>query len=69
MIKEQDPNQWQREEFERMKKKLANIQSDKELDFFPALQRIDGLSEDVKLLIDKLEHIRNDIKELRDEIL
>ena len=69
MIKEQDPNQWQREEFERMKKKLANTQSDKELDFFPALQRIDGLSEDVKLLIDKLEHIRNDIKELRDEIL
>ena len=69
MTKEQDPNQWQREEFERMKKKLANTQSDKELDFFPALQRIDGLSEDVKLLIDKLEHIRNDIKELRDEIL
>ena len=69
MIKEQDPNQWQREEFERMKKKLANIQSDKELDLFPTLQRIDSLSEDVKLLIDKLEHIRNDIKELRDEIL
>ena len=69
MTKEQDPNQWQREEFERMKKKLANTQSDKELDFFPALQRVDGLSEDVKLLIDKVEHIRNDIKELRDEIL
>ena len=69
MTKEQDPNQWQREEFERMKKKLANIQSDKELDLFPTLQRIDSLSEDVKLLIDKLEHIRNDIKELRDEIL
>ena len=42
---------------------------DKELDLFPTLQRIDSLSEDVKLLIDKLEHIRNDIKELKDEIL
>ena len=69
MTKEQDPNQWQREEFERMKKKLANTQSDKELDLFPTLQRMDSLSEDVKLLIDKLEYIRNEIKELRNEIL
>ena len=42
---------------------------DKELDLFPTLQRIDSLSEDVKLLIDKLEYIRNEIKELRNEIL
>ena len=69
MTKEQDPNQWQREEFERMKKKLAKIQEDKELDLFPTLQRIDSLGEDVKFLVDKLEHIENDIKGLKTEIL
>ena len=69
MTKEQDPNQWQREEFERMKKKLAKIQEDKELDLFPTLQRIDSLGEDVKFLVDKLEHIENDIKGLKKEIL
>jgi hypothetical protein len=69
MTKEQDPNQWQREEFERMKKKLANIKSDKELDLFPTLQRMDSLREDMKLLIKKLEHVENDIKELKHEIL
>ena len=69
MTKEQDPNQWQREEFERMKKKLAKIKEDKELDLFPTLQRIDSLGEDVKFLVDKLEHIENDIKGLKTEIL
>ena len=43
--------------------------SDKELDLFPILQRFDSLAEDVKLLIKKLGHIENDIKELRKEIL
>ena len=80
MTKEQDPNQWHREEFERMKKELAEvlkietildekIQSDKERELLPTLQRFDSLVEDVKLLIDKLEQIKKDIKELRKEIL
>ena len=69
MTREQDPNQWHREEFERMKKKLAKIQSNKELDLFPTLQRFDSLAEDVKLLIEKLKHIENDIKELKKELL
>ena len=64
--KEQDPNQWQREEFERMKK---NIQSDKELNLFPTLQRIDSLSENVKLLMKKLEQIKDNVKELKKGIL
>jgi hypothetical protein len=63
---EQDPNQWQREEFERMKK---NIQSDKELNLFPTLQRIDSLSEDVKLLIKKSEQIEDSVKKLKKGIL
>ena len=37
------------------------IQEDKELDLFPPLQRIDSLGEDVKFLVDKLEHIENDL--------
>jgi hypothetical protein len=43
--------------------------SDKELDLLPTLQKFDSLAEDVKLLIEKLGHIENDIKELRKEIL
>ena len=69
MTKEQDPNQWHREEFERMRKKLAKIQSNKELELLPTLQRFDSLTEDVKLLIEKLGHIENEIKEIRKEIL
>ena len=42
---------------------------DKELNLFPTLQRIDSLGEDVKLLIEKLEHIETNIKELKKEIL
>ena len=69
MTKEQDPNQWHREEFERMRKKLAKIQSNKELELLPTLQRFDSIAEDVKLLIEKLGHIENEIKEIRKEIL
>ena len=69
MTKEQDPNQWHREEFERMREKLAKTQSNKELELLPTLQRFDSIAEDVKLLIEKLGHIENDIKELRKEIL
>ena len=42
---------------------------DKEVELLPILQRFDSLAEDVKLLIDKLEQIKKDIKELRKEIL
>ena len=43
--------------------------SDKELDLFPILQRFDSLAEDVKLLIEKLERVENEIKEIKKEIL
>ena len=52
MIKEQDPNQ-----------------SDKELNLFPTLQRIDNLSENVKLLMKKLKQIGDSVKELKKGIL
>ena len=42
---------------------------DKEIKLLPILQRFDSLKEDVKLLIEKLEQIKNDIKELRKEVL
>ena len=48
---------------------VVATRSDRELELFPTLQRFDSLAEDVKLLIKKLEHIENDIKELRKEIL
>ena len=49
--------------------KTKKTETDRELDLFPILQRFDSLAEDVKLLIKKLGHIENDIKELRKEIL
>ena len=48
---------------------VVTTRSDRELELFPTLQRFDSLAEDVKLLIKKLGHIENDIKELRKEIL
>ena len=42
---------------------------DKEVELLPTLQRFDSLKEDVKLLIKKLEHIENDIKEIRKDVL
>jgi len=42
---------------------------DKEIKLLPILQRFDSLAEDVKLMIDKLEQIKKNIKELRKEIL
>jgi len=38
---------------------------DKEIEFLPLLQKLDGLANDVKLLIEKLKQIENNIKELR----
>ena len=43
--------------------------SNKELELLPTLQRFDSIAEDVKLLIEKLGHIENEIKEIRKEIL
>jgi len=48
---------------------VVTTRSDRELELFPTLQRFDSLAEDVKLLIKKLGHIENEIKELRQEIL
>ena len=45
------------------------IKSDKELELFPILQRFDSLAEDVKLLVEKLENIKDDIKEIRKDVL
>ena len=45
------------------------MRSDKEIELLPTLQRFDSLTEDVKLLIEKLEQIKNNIKELKKEIL
>ena len=42
---------------------------DKEIELLPLLQRFDSLKEDVKLLIEKLEQIKNNIEELRKEVL
>ena len=42
---------------------------DKEIELLPLLQRFDRLKEDVKLLIEKLEQIKNDIEELRKDVL
>ena len=42
---------------------------DTEIERLPTLQRFDSLKEDVKLLIEKLEQIKNDIEELRKEVL
>ena len=42
---------------------------DKEIEFLPILQKLDGLTSDTKLLIEKLKQIENNIKELKKEIL
>jgi len=41
---------------------------DKEVEFLPLLQKLDGLAFDIKFLIEKLKQIDNDIKEIRKEI-
>ena len=42
---------------------------DKEIKLLPILQRFDSLKEDVNLLIEKLENIKDDIKEIRKDVL
>ena len=42
---------------------------DKEIELLPILQRLDSLTRDTKLLIEKLKQMENNIKELKKEIL
>ena len=42
---------------------------DKEVELLPLLQKVDGLANDVKLLIEKLKQMDKDIKELKQDIL
>jgi len=41
----------------------------KEFELLPLLQKVDGLTSDVKLLIEKLKQMDKDIKELKQDIL
>jgi len=41
----------------------------KEVELLPLLQKLDGLTSDVKFLIEKLKQMENDIKELKQDIL
>ena len=41
----------------------------KEFEFLPLLQKVDGFANDVKLLIEKLKQMDKDIKELKQDIL
>jgi len=41
----------------------------KEIELLPLLQKVDGLANDVKLLIEKLKQMDKDIKELKQDIL
>ena len=42
---------------------------DKEIELLPILQKLDGLTSDTKLLMAKLKQMKNNIKELKKEIL
>ena len=42
---------------------------DKEVTLLPILQKLDNLTSDIKLLLEKLKQMENDIKELKKEIL
>jgi len=42
---------------------------DKEIELLPVLQKLEGLTSDTKLLIEKLKRMENNIKELRKEVL
>ena len=41
----------------------------KEVELLPLLQKVDGFANDVKLLIEKLKQMENNIKELKQDIL
>ena len=42
---------------------------DEEVTLLPILQKLDNLTSDIKLLLEKLKQMENDIKELKKEIL
>ena len=63
------PPMYEETVLEDMIKEQDSNQSDKELNLFPTLQRIDSLSENVKLLMKKLEQIKDHVKELKKGIL
>jgi len=42
---------------------------DKEVEFLPILQKLDGLTSNIKFLIEKLKQMENEMKELRKELL
>ena len=42
---------------------------DKEVTLLPILQKLDNLTSDIKLLLEKLKQMENNIKELKKEIL
>jgi hypothetical protein len=50
-----------------MEKKPKN--KDKEIELLPILQKLEGLTSDTKLLMAKLKQMKNNIKELKKEIL
>ena len=51
-----------------VKKAVDQNYMDKEVEFLPILQKLDGLTSDIKLLIKKLKQIENNIKEIRKEV-
>ena len=42
---------------------------DKEVTLLPILQKLDNLTSDIKLLLEKLKQMENNIKELKKKIL
>ena len=42
---------------------------DKEVEFLPILQKLDGLTSDIKFLIEKLKQMENEMKELKKKLL
>ena len=48
---------------------LIKEMKNKEFELLPLLQNVDGLTSDVKLLIEKLKQMDKDIKELKQDIL
>ena len=48
---------------------IVDEMKDKEIEFLPILQKLEGLIDDTKLLTKKLKQMENSIKELKKEIL
>ena len=48
---------------------IVDEMKDKEIELLPILQKLDSLTDDTKLLMEKLKQMENNIKELKKEIL